>query len=84
MTTLGGILSAVVWHAITSASTADDELETVRILYSLLTLRKMGNVDAGLSGDAGPSSEGHREDEGGRGRGGRRGGRGRGQGTAQK
>jgi hypothetical protein len=79
-TALGGILSAVVLHAILSPSTADNELNMVRVLYSLLTLRKWGGVDAGLS------SEGCREDEGGGGRGGRRGDEGQQgcQGTPQK
>jgi len=69
-TSLGGILSAVVLCAINSPSTADDELEMVRVLHRLLTLKKAGGVDAGLSGDAGPSGEGCREDERGGGRGG--------------
>jgi hypothetical protein len=50
----------------------------VSIYSSLLTLRKRGNVDAGLSGDARLSGEGRREDEG---DGGRRGGSEKGQGT---
>jgi hypothetical protein len=54
------MLSAVVLRAISSPSKADVELNIVRVLYGLLTT-KMGGVNAGLS------SEGCKEDEGGRG-----------------
>jgi hypothetical protein len=72
-------LSAVVLRAINSPSTTDDELGLVKVLHSVLTLRKRDSVGAGLSGDgsAGPR----------RGHGGRRGGNGdgdRGQGTSEK
>jgi hypothetical protein len=59
---LGGILSAAALSAVNTAfeSTADYELlRLLKVLHSLLTFRKF--YDAG----AGPSGEGHREDEGG-------------------
>ena len=57
--TLSGILSAVVLHVLLSPSTADDELEMVKVLHSILTLRKRYNVSTGLSGDrsTGPSGD---------------------------
>lgn len=80
-TTLGGILSAVMWHVRANLFTADrsDELRMVELLHCLLTLKEF-SVDAELTSDTGSSGEDCREDEEGRGG---RGGDGR-RGTPQK
>jgi hypothetical protein len=46
-------LSAVVLRAIISPSAGDELLVMLKVLYSILTLRNLGGVDVGLSGDAG-------------------------------
>jgi hypothetical protein len=79
-TILGGMLSAAVLRAINTPTANDEWLEMLMVLHSLLTLGKRRGVDVGLSGDAGPSGEGGREDGGGGGPGRREGGRGGGRG----
>ena len=87
----GGVLTAIILHGVLTPYT-NDELKMVKVLFSLLTISKLGGVDtgpsdnpgpggnaanAGPSGNPRPSGEGHREIEGSRGGRGKRGNKGR-------